>query len=297
MHGKHSIPKRLLLTPDGHSEPNTSEATLEAAFIAPEFEERYTRLFGELDDAEDAKGGGGDGGKGCGRITMIRIDEESVEKYLAEYLPHREECEKAWGEEAKQWGGEKPRIILYTSGSTGRPKGAVMTDKTLKKELSVSHYGVNWNGSEVGIYDSPHAVSSSLYNMMAYLINGGRCSVFRDLSETFDICEVTGPSSLGRRYQARLNAGEKKEQLDKQFKKILGWRVTYLNCGGATPIPAVQKWLKETYPHCKITENYAATECGGITNSGDGDVGKIKEGIEVRLVDWAEYKTTDKPYV
>jgi len=199
-----------------------------------------------------------------------------------------------------------PRIILYTSGSTGRPKGAIMSDSTLSKEVSGSLFKVEWNGSEVGIYDSPAAVSSSLYNMMAYLMNGGRVAVFADLTETFDVCEQIGPSSLGmvpqkwnvlfKRYQTRLVVGEKKEDLDKEFGKILGWRVTYLNCGGATPIPAVQDWLKKTYPKCKVTENYAATECGGITNSMEGDVGKIKEGVEVRLEDWGEYKTTDKPY-
>mmetsp|Transcript_10028 Transcript_10028/g.15030 ORF Transcript_10028/g.15030 Transcript_10028/m.15030 type:complete len:1457 (-) Transcript_10028:132-4502(-) len=203
-------------------------------------------------------------------------------------------------------GLEDPRIVLYTSGSTGRPKGAVMSDAILREELKRFLYDVEWNGTDVGIYDSPAAVSSSLYNMVAYLMNGGRVSVFENLSETFDVCESTGPSSLGmvpqkwnilfKRYQARLQAGEKKEELDKAFKSILGWRVTYLNCGGATPIPAVQKWLKDTFPHCKITENYAATECGGITNSREGDIGRIKEGVQVKLIDWGEYKSTDKPY-
>jgi len=340
------------------------EANIKAAFIGPEQEQKYQRLFKIC--TEEKKHA----------ITMVPLSEKAVDQYVAEYpvaegmnelrkrvreknkvltisledflgdddkegakkkpkipktgqkssetdpkisgkssAPSEVSPDKTRGaddaekDEKDKGKGEKkiePRIILYTSGSTGRPKGAVMSDEVLTLEITKNLYLVDWNGTEVGIYDSPAAVSSSFYNMMAYLLNGGRCGIFADLSEAFDHCQTIGPSSLGmvpqkwnilfKRYQARINQGEDKKSLDEEFKKILGWRVTYLNCGGATPIPAVQKWLKATYPNCKVTENYAATECGGITNSKEGDMGLIKEGVQVRLEDWGEYKTTDKPY-
>ena len=200
----------------------------------------------------------------------------------------------------------KPRIILYTSGSTGRPKGAIMSDLSVNTEVLQLKATGEWNGSEVGIFDSPAAVSSSLYNNLGYLMNAGRIFILEDLSAVFDYCEAVGPSSLGmvpqkwnvlfKRYQVRLRGGEAKLGLDAEFKTCLGWRVFYLNCGGATPFPAVQRWLKRTFPQCVITENYAATECGGITNSRNDEYGVIKPGIEVRLEDWGQYKTTDKPY-
>ena len=75
-------------------------------------------------------------------------------------------------------------------------------------------------------------------------------------------------------------------------------RVRSLNCGGATPMPEVQRWLQTVFTQCVVTENYASTEAGAITHSLAGG-GKhsihdskdlIYEGIELKLSDWGDYK-------
>ena len=40
-------------------------------------------------------------------------------------------------------------------------------------------------------------------------------------------------------YHQRLAGGEGALALDEEFRDKLGHRVTYLNCGGATPMPEV----------------------------------------------------------
>lgn len=85
-------------------------------------------------------------------------------------------------------------------------------------------------------------------------------------------------------------------KLNEEYSRRLGHRVRGLNCGGATPMPHVQAWLKEVFSQCAITENYASTEAGPITNSCGDDEGRISQGITVKLVDFGEYKTTDTPH-
>ena len=53
--------------------------------------------------------------------------------------------------------------------------------------------------------------------------------------------------------------GAVEEKLLQEFSYMLGFRVSNLNCGGATPIPHVQRWLAKAFPQCNITENYASS--------------------------------------
>lgn len=78
----------------------------------------------------------------------------------------------------------------------------------------------------------------------------------------------------------------------------LGWRMSGLNCGGATPMPRVQRWLKSVYEsgQCSVTENYASTEAGPITNSWGEQEGVVSAGVVIKLLDWGEYKSSDTPF-
>ena len=70
-------------------------------------------------------------------------------------------------------------------------------------------------------------------------------------------------------------------------------------------MPRVQRWLKRVFEEGSggstfVTENYASTEAGPITSSwgdeGSDTCGVVAKGVEVRLVDWGEYTSADKPY-
>jgi acyl-CoA synthetase (AMP-forming)/AMP-acid ligase II len=171
--------------------------------------------------------------------------------------------------------------------------------------------------------DAPLSVSATPYNLCAEILNGGRTAVYRTLTRVFEIAKHIAPNSLGlvpqlwavlfKQYTEELAARIASESrtrvgdlgaleqevtaaLDTEYRGRLGHRVRGLNCGGATPMPSVQAWLKRVFTQCYVTENYASTEAGPITTTIDGDTiagaGRIAEGIIVKLVDCGECVTT-----
>ena len=208
---------------------------------------------------------------------------------------------------------ENPLLILYTSGSTGAPKGAIMSERSFLNEIRDMITLGEWDSSDVSLIDSPMATSATPYNIMGTLLNGGRMSIYKDLVRVFDVCAMVGPTSLGmvpqmfavlyKSYQSRLDQGETEQALKREYRHCrLGWRVGALNCGGATPMPRVQRWLKSVFEDtlCQVTENYASTEAGPITSSwgehGSNTNGVVSDGVDVKLVDWGEYRLSDTPY-
>ena len=84
----------------------------------------------------------------------------------------------------------RPVLVLYTSGSTGRPKGAVMSDSTFCEEARASvKRRKEDNRSPVTLLNSPWSASSSPYDLLAALVNGGRIAVYKKLPRVFEVAE------------------------------------------------------------------------------------------------------------
>ena len=157
------------------------------------------------------------------------------------------------------------------------------------------------------------------------LVNGGRVAIVDPITRVYEVATIISPTALGsmpqswnvlyKSYQAERQMIETKYEhktdrdegafaaeviaLDRRFRRCLGNRVRALNCGGATPIPDVQAWLARIFNGAIITENYAATECGGITTSdgrSDDEMYCLKAGVKLRLEDWGEFKSSDLPF-
>ena len=215
---------------------------------------------------------------------------------------------------------ETPLLILYTSGSTGKPKGALMSERSFLYELKDMVRTDDADNSGVSQVDAPIATSATPYNMAGVLVTGGRLPVYPELVRVFDVAAEVGPTAMGlvpqlwavfyKRFQQELcervadaKTEQEKAQIEAELRaeyrlQRLGWRVGAVNCGGATPMPLVQKWLKSVYESnvCSVTENYASTEAGPITTSYGDEEGVVSAGVEIKLVDWGEYKSSDKPF-
>jgi len=151
---------------------------------------------------------------------------------------------------------------------TGLPKGAIVPFENFQVETcGYLRTSTAVDDSGVSLIDSPMAVSSFPYALLGCLLNGSRLAIFEPLSRVFDVCKIVSPDTMScvpqvwntlfKTYQKRLECGEDKKKLNKEFSECLGFRISGLNCGGAKPMPEVQAWLKRIFKSCNITENYA----------------------------------------
>eukprot|EP01052_Picozoa_sp_SAG31_P003161 SAG31_NODE_119_length_23948_cov_9.957105_8_plen_1292_part_00 len=203
--------------------------------------------------------------------------------------------------------------IMFTSGSTGTPKAVVFTNERYNKKICRAAFVVTGHTS---LSFEPLA-HSSRSNSLAAFIQRARIGVWSRVPEKlFEDVRVLEPTlfdavprvfaELKADYDRMLVAVHKLAAGDKngrtlppeaveficmqKFKPRLGNRLEALVTGGAPVAPSLLKWLEQCFV-VPVSVTYGATECSGISHDG-----VLSPGTEIKLLDWEEYRTSDKPF-
>uniref|UniRef100_A0A6B2KWZ8 Carrier domain-containing protein n=1 Tax=Arcella intermedia TaxID=1963864 RepID=A0A6B2KWZ8_9EUKA len=200
--------------------------------------------------------------------------------------------------------------LRYTSGSTGKPKGVVITDSMWAGFL---------NSSTLAVPDPNASISysnSDRENDLLSLSQGARIAIYSGdptrLFEDTRLAKVTflmfPPSIfnlLYTKYQILLQAKlddqkhkrskkEIKQECLKEIALLLGeeGQILLIMTGGAPVGPEVLKFIKQCWgKYARIDVSYGITEVGGITRNN-----VLLNSIKARLIDWENYKISDRPY-
>lgn len=81
------------------------------------------------------------------------------------------------------------------------------------------------------------------------------------------------------------------EEIKERFSSLFGRRLRLVVTGGASTAHAVLQWMQQVWGRrAMVSESYGITEAGGLAYDGDR-----KDNVMMKLEDWEEYKSTDKP--
>jgi fatty acid CoA ligase FadD9 len=197
-------------------------------------------------------------------------------------------------------------FLLYTSGSTGHPKGTRISNQVLTKRLStLGARPQSWATTQNHFMSA----SGTAHDLLTLLLGGGRIAIYRPLEDMFSVTRVVWPNvvtftpamlnTLYAQYQGDLADARMPQQrvaLWRHYSETMGPRLLAdVHSSGAKSNPAVMRWV-ERLLNVTTLENYGSTEAGFITaRLRDGQYCIWEDGLEVRLRDYGDYKTTDEP--
>ena len=199
---------------------------------------------------------------------------------------------------------EGPSMILYTSGTTGRPKGVVLTHKNIHAQVESLSSAWGWDGDDHILLHLPlHHVHGIVNVLSSALWNGGKCEILPqfnavDVWERLSRGDITLYMAVPTIYRRLIGAWQSANS-NTRTAWTSGAEACRLTVSGSAALPVSTLELWETMTGQRLLERYGMTEIGmALSNPLEGErragyVGNPLPGVEVRLVDEANYPVAE----
>ena len=202
--------------------------------------------------------------------------------------------------------------IIHTSGSSGFPKGAMISESAYRSTFFPWCYP--FHSESIHFCYEPLAWMSDRDAVFRAFFGGGRTAFSTgDNARLMEDLALVRPTIFGatpavwNKIYAEFKTvfslaaaqlppeaiAEEEERLLQRFSKLIPTRCKTITVGGAMISPAVLKFVKRCFSHCRVYEAYGITECGGVAYDN-----VIIHDVQFRLISVPEmdYTIDDKPF-
>lgn len=185
--------------------------------------------------------------------------------------------------------------ILFTSGTTGHPRGVMLSHGNLASNAVATTEAVGSPHEETRLCFLPLShIYARTCDLYTWLYRGTRIVLAENRDTILRDCQIVKPTVLnGVPYfyqkvaQALHVAGKVKQP--EALQELLGGQVRLCFCGGAAVAPEVERLFAEQ--GLPLLSGYGLTEAAPVIsatrkeNYSPGSVGRVLEGVEVKLSD------------
>ncbi len=188
--------------------------------------------------------------------------------------------------------------ILFTSGTTGHPRGVMLSHGNLASNAIATTEAVGSPHEETRLCFLPLShIYARTCDLYTWLYRGTRIVLAESRETILRDCQIVKPTVLNgvpyfyQKVAQALHVAGKANQPE-ALKELLGGQVRLCFCGGAAVAPEVERLFAEQ--GLPLLSGYGLTEAAPVIsatrkeNYRPGSVGRVLEGVEVKLSDHGE---------
>ncbi len=181
-------------------------------------------------------------------------------------------------------------FVFYTSGTTSKPKKVELTNKNVFNNLKMTSEKYNFTSEDVVVSVLPYNhVLEGLFDLLLSIKGGAKrvfCNDVNELAKTMFEKKVTYVGGVPALYEVLF---EEIKALDEDKQKVIVENIKFLFSAGAPLKMDTLNKFKEL--GIQILQGYGLTETSSaialetLSENKAGSVGKVLDGIELKLID------------